>query len=323
MIDRASLVAALLKLRQSENIVVFSHVRPDGDAVGSLLAVGLALEDRGKRVQMVLADGVPSNFRFLPGADKINTHYAEPVDLIIIVDSSDVDRIGIRLPESRIPVINIDHHVTNTRFGTINLVDPEATATAEILACYLPDLGLECSQEMAEALLTGIITDTIGFRTNNMRPLTLRLAADLMERGAQLSQLYKRTLTQRTLNELRYWGAGLSALKLEGGIVWTELKLADRLVANYPGRDDADLINLLSAVPEADISLVFIEQEGGTVKISWRAQDGFDVSQVAAMFGGGGHRAAAGAEVKGELTEVEEKVLQKTKLLVTNARIHQ
>jgi phosphoesterase RecJ-like protein len=305
-----------LNIQQAERIAVLSHIRPDGDAVGSLLGFGLGLEQTGKIVQMVLADGLPESLRFLTGFDKITRQLNEAYDLLVVVDCSEFDRVGSVLPAGIIPDINIDHHITNTNFGKINLVEPEAAATAEIIAKYLPEFGLEWNQAVAEALLAGMIADTIGFRTNSVRSETLRQAADLMDRGADLPELYKKALNQRSLNALRYWGAGLSSLQREGTLVWTELTLKDRQQADYPGRDDADLINLLSAVKGVDIALVFVEQSGGSVKISWRAQNGYDVSQVAVNFGGGGHRGAAGAEVKGDLAGVKTQALEETRLLL-------
>jgi phosphoesterase RecJ-like protein len=307
---------ARLRIQQAHKVMVISHIRPDGDAVGSLLGLGLALEQAGKQVQMVLADGLPENFRFLTHSEKITHQGQGPVDLTIVVDCSDIDRIGPVINGQKTPDINIDHHKTNRNFAQINLVDDEAAATAEILAAYLPALGLELSHVVVIPLLTGILTDTIGFRTNNVRPLTLRMAADLMEAGANLPELYNITLSQHSLTAMRYWGAGLTNIQLDGRIAWASLSLDDRKRVGYPGRDDADLINILSTLKEADVVIVFVEQSGESVKISWRAQNGFDVSHVAMQFGGGGHAAASGAEIKAPLSQVQDLVLDATKSLI-------
>jgi phosphoesterase RecJ-like protein len=203
----------------------------------------------------------------------------------------------------------------------LNLVDPEAAATAEMIAQYLSVWGLPLSIEVADALLTGLLADTIGLRTSNVNGRVLRVAADLVDVGSNLSYLYRRTLLQKSINAARYWGSGLVNLRFEDGIVWTSLTLADRKAANYPGRDDADLINLLSYLNEAEVAIIFIEQPDNVVKVSWRSQNGKDVSQVAARFGGGGHRAAAGAEVSGSLSEVQSQVLSATRELFTQERI--
>lgn len=319
-IQISDLKAVREKIIQSERIAVISHVRPDGDAVGSLLALGLSLECYGKKVQMILSDGVPKNLDFLNGSSKVQISIQEPVDLIIVVDCSEINRIGDVLSPDKVPNINIDHHVTNRKFAQINLIDHEAAATAEILYAILPQLDLKLTPEVNDALLTGILTDTIGFRTNSVSPNTLRYAAALMERGADMAYLYKKALTSQSYFALRYWGFGLNNLILENKLVWTTLTLESREKSGYEGRDDADLINIMSAMQDVDIALMFIEQNDESVKISWRAQNGYDVSKLAEYFGGGGHRAAAGAEIKGKLEDVKNTVLSKTRDLLRNEK---
>ena len=198
----------------------------------------------------------------------------------------------------------------------MNLVECGATATAEILSRYLPVWGFPITSEVATALLTGIVVDTIGFRTGNMTSQALRIAADLMDDGANLPEIYRCTLLQRSFEAARYWGTGLTHLQRQDGLVWATLTKEDRRAVGYPGRDDADLINLVSSINNAMVALVFVEQNNGNVKVSWRYQPGLDVYQVALKFGGGGHEAAAGAELKGTLKEVEEIVIQATKAIV-------
>jgi phosphoesterase RecJ-like protein len=149
-----------------------------------------------------------------------------------------------------------------------------------------------------------------------MSPNTLRVAADLFEVGANLPELYDKALLSRSFKAARYWGSGLSSLKLEDRLLWTQLTLEDRLAASYPGRDDADLINVLQTVEDADVFVIFIEQSPDSVKVSWRARPGFDVSQVALQFGGGGHKPAAGAEIQGSIDEVVAEVLTATRPLL-------
>jgi phosphoesterase RecJ-like protein len=303
------------KIQSANNIVVVSHVRPDGDAVGSLLGVGLALEQAGKTVQMVLEDGVPEALRFLISSDKIRKRVTDNFDLYIVVDCADFERVGERLRNIGIPDINIDHHYANTEFGQLNFIDASASATAEILATRLPQLGLQISPNVASVLLAGILTDTIGFRVGSVSSKTLRTSAELMDAGANLPDLYRQALLQKTIHAIRYWGLGLMDLQNEDQMVWTSLNLADCERAGYSGRDDADLINVLSGIKDYPVSLIFVEQPGGKVKISWRSQNGYDVSRVAMQFGGGGHRAAAGAEVEGTMVEVQNIVLKATRLL--------
>lgn len=304
------------QVQRAQRILTVSHIRPDGDAVGSLLGLGLSLQAAGKEVQMVLEDGVPRNFRFLEKSSLIQKRPQGDFDLIIVVDCSDLRRVGGALDGYAKPHVNIDHHVTNLNFAEINIVDTFAVATAEILAWLLPELNLPIDHDVASALLTGLITDTIGFRTSNMTPEALRYAADLMEVGVDLSEIYNEALIVRSFEAARFWGAGLSKLDRDGSIVWTTLSMQDRNAVDYGGRDDADLINLLSSIESADIALIFVEQPNGNTKVSWRAKPGFDVSSIALRFGGGGHPAASGAEIPGSIEEVSRQVLSETRKLV-------
>ncbi|MBX3047115.1 MAG: DHH family phosphoesterase [Anaerolineales bacterium] len=301
------------RLRAAQRVLVTSHVRPDGDAIASVLAMGLALQAQGKQVQMVLADGAPADFKHLHGwADVVRTAQG-PVDLVITVDAATQDRCGEALSNFPKVDINIDHHISNNNYGELNLVDPASVATCALLAEHFPALGLDFSPGVIDALLTGILTDTMGFRTSNMTPKALRLSADLVEKGADLPALYERALLRRSFQAMRYWGAGLTSLQQEGGLVWGTLSLADRQAVGYPGNDDAELVNNISMIEGAAITVLFVEQADQQVKISWRSQGGHDVSRIAAQFGGGGHTAAAGAVVNGSLAQAHERVLAATR----------
>jgi phosphoesterase RecJ-like protein len=298
----------------ANNILVVSHVRPDGDAIGSLLGLGLALQQAGKTVQMVLADGAPASFRHLAGHEQVHRDVQGEPDLFVTVDCADFKRTGKQFETSGRKVdINIDHHITNECFGELNLVEPEAVATAAILTDALPAWGLTITPPVAAALATGIVTDTLGFRTSNTTPAALRQVAGLMEVGIDLPDLYNRALVSRSFAAARYWGAGLSSLKADDDIVYATLTVADRKAAAYSGNDDADLINLISAIEDHVVGMIFVEQDNQHVKISWRAlQPGIDVSKVARHFNGGGHAAAAGADIAGTLQEIQPRVLKAT-----------
>lgn len=302
------------RLAAAHNVLIASHVRPDGDAIGSLLGLGLALQNAGKQVQMVLQDGVPASFRHLAGSDKIQKEPQGTWDTFISVDCADFKRLGKGFENIGKPDINIDHHITNEKFGALNLIMGEEVATAAILTNCLPQWGLEIDAAIAAALLTGIVTDTLGFRTANTTPESLRQAAELMEHGADLATLYTRALVSRTYPAARYWGAGLSSLERTDDLVWGTLTVADRKTAKYGGNDDADLINIISAIDGSKVGMIFVEQTDNHVKISWRAiEDGIDVSKVAKHFGGGGHAAAAGADIPGSLSEIQPRVLAATR----------
>jgi len=308
-----ALQQAAARLQAADRILVTSHVRPDGDAISSVLALGLALQARGKHVQMVLADGAPSDFAHLHGWGEIVRAGQAPVDLVVTVDAATQDRCGEALQSFPQVHLNIDHHISNTGFGELNLVDPSAVATCALLAEHFLALGLGFSPAVNDALLTGILTDTMGFRTSNMTPKALRIAADLTEMGADLPALYERALLRRSFEAMRYWGYGLTSLQQEPGLVWGCLTLVDRKSAGYPGNDDAELVNNISMIEGASITVLFVEQANNQVKISWRSQGGNDVARIAAQFGGGGHVAAAGAVVNGSLEQAQGLVLAATR----------
>ena len=323
---REELIAKIRRqFNTTRRILIVSHLRPDGDAIGSLLGIGLALLAAGKDVQMVLSDGVPENFQHLVGSERVKNCAEGEFDYIVVVDSSEVERTDTALAGYPVPDLNIDHHKTNTNFGKINLVESGAVATAEILARYLPNFGLNFTQAVANALLTGIVTDTIGFRTANVSSSVLRLSADLIDLGGNLADIYYPALVEHSISAARYWGAGLSKIQYENGLVWTTLTREDRYVAGYPGGDDADLVNVLSATKGADIAIILIEQSSGYVKISWRlcgrSSSDLDVSEVAQKYGGGGHKAAAGAEVLGKLDDILSKVIDDTRALINHVNI--
>jgi phosphoesterase RecJ-like protein len=243
--------------------------------------------------------------------------------LIISVDTADEKRLGV--PIDKLPHsidVNIDHHVSNAFFGKINIVDVTAAATTQVLYAVLKELKINITNEIAINLLTGLVTDTIGFRTENVTSEVIRLVAELQDLGAPLSHIKHEALYQRTYPALRYWGYGLSRLEIDKGVAWTKLKLMDREEAGYAGYDDADLINLLSNIENTSIAVIFIEQPGGKTKVSWRAKSGVNVSRLAETFGGGGHEAASGAMIVGNLEDVMRDVLTATfEMLKLNVEI--
>jgi phosphoesterase RecJ-like protein len=309
------------RIQAAQRVLVTSHVRPDGDAIGSSLALALAILDAGKQVQVVLSDGLPDNFKHLPGTDLVRTKAKGEFDLIISVDCSDLNRTGTALHGYHDPDLVIDHHITTEPFGTLNLIEPDAVATAAVLTRHMGEWGLVITSPIAANLIIGFITDTLGFRTSNTTPESLRQTAGLMELGADLSSLYYRSLVRRTFVEAKYWGAGLSSLDRADGIIWATLTLADRKASGYTGKDDADLINIVSSIDDADIAIMFVEQSAKKTKISWRGlKPHIDVSQIALQYDGGGHKAASGAELSGSLTEIQERVLETTRKLLNQPK---
>ena len=307
---KAETERAAKRIADSSDILIISHERPDGDAIGSLLALTLALKENGKRVVPVLDNGLPKKWQFLPGADLIKSELPSNEHFVITVDAADLHRIG-KLDVAQVDV-NIDHHPSNTQFGTINLVDPEAASTTVVLHRLLPELDLPINVDIASNLLTGLITDTLGFRTNSVGPETLRIAAELIEAGADISLLYRQAMLGLSFEAGHYWAYGLSRMEMQDGVIWSSLLASDRKDAKYPGSDDADLIDVLTTIEGPRVAVLFIEQSDGNVKMSFRALPGMDVSRLAANFGGGGHELAAGAMVEGKLQEVMDRVLSAT-----------
>lgn len=304
-----------LMVEQANIIMLAAHKKADGDAVGSLLGLGLCLIAAGKQVLMVLPDGVPSSYRFLDGYKLITRPIDTQADLFITLDCADRGRLGPQL-ETRTVNINIDHHATNDLFANVNLVLPEVPATAMIVAIMLFDWGYPLPQAVLDALLTGIVADTLGFRTSNMSAETLFIAGKLFEKGGRLTELYENALHTRSFEAVKFWGRGLQKISRQDGIVWTNLTIEDRSSASYTGNDDADLINVLSSIEDAQVAIIFIEQKNGNTKVSWRAKKGLDISKLAVKFGGGGHPGASGAEISGSLSEIESLIIEATKIYI-------
>ncbi len=300
------------KIDQAQHIGVTAHIRPDGDAIGSVLGLGLSLQAAGKQVEMVLKDGVSNSFRHLVGSELIKRSFSADCDLYIVVDCSDLKRTGGVLDGKTVGIV-IDHHITNENFAELNLVEPSSVATSAILAQKLLAWGYPITQDVARALMTGILSDSIGFRTSNTTSASLRIAADLMDQGANISELYNKALINRSFAATNYWGFALARLQHEDNLVWTTLTLQDRANSGYSGNDDADLTNILSSIDPLDIAVLFVEQRADLTKVSWRARSGLDISSLAASFGGGGHPAAAGAEISGSLDVVQRLVLEATR----------
>ena len=309
--------ASLLNgLRDATRVLAVSHVKPDGDAIGSLLALGHMLGALGKSSVLSLNDPVPAIYRSLPGADAIvgPQRDAAGFDAVIALDCSSVDRLGraYGAAVAHLPLLVIDHHITNDRFGTINWVAPECAATSQMLLLLADALGVTIDQPMAQCLLTGLVTDTLCFRTNNTTAAVLAAGMRLLEAGGNLTTITENILEQRSFNVVRLWGTVLDAAQLEQGVIWVTISLAQFEACGANG-DDGSLSSLLIRTEGADISATFAEKLGesgaAAVECSFRARKGFDISGVAQQLGGGGHPAAGGCTVPGTLDEATAKVI--------------
>jgi phosphoesterase RecJ-like protein len=302
-------------VEKANRVLVIAHVDPDGDAIGSLTAVGQGLQQLGKRVTLACDDAVPQRYLTLTLAADVrrapNTDI--PYDLVIAVDCGDQSRMGWTydcLPEPKPTLANIDHHVTNTRFGAFNIIDPDASSTAEILFRFLPEIGVEMTPQIAESLLTGIVTDTMGFRTTNVSAATLRAAADLVDAGADIADISLRALHQKQFSTAKMWGIGLGNMSLDDGLLWTSISREAMQRAGLDGNPNSSgLVNFLADVDAAAMGVVISEMNDGTVRVTMRATPPYNVADVATQFGGGGHALAAGCTLDGPLERAEERVV--------------
>lgn len=294
-------------------ILVTTHQHPDGDAVGSVLAVARALRQTGKDVIAHTPDAVPTFLRFLPDVETI-THTAPPladVDLVIALDHSQIHRTGMGsdILDGKAPVLTIDHHATSDRVGSLVVVIPDAAATCEILTDLLRALPLPIDSGTATCLLTGIITDTGSFQHANTSPAVLATSSFLLERGANLRAIVQATFQGRSLPALRIMGRALERIQTNAatGAAVSIITQRDLEECGATLDDLSGVVNMLNSIPEANFSLLLTEYERGKVKGSLRSEPErrVDVSKIAARFGGGGHALASGFEVAGTLVRDE------------------
>lgn len=301
--------SATKTLKNASQILVVSHVNPDGDAIGSTLAVGLIAQSLGIPVTFVNESPVPEKLAFLPGADQIQlpSHVEERFSVIIAVDAADISRIGEcqQLFADDAVIINIDHHATNDHFGTINIVKADAAATVEILYDWVKDLNISISEQLATVLYAGLLTDTGGFRYSNTSSSVLRIAAALLEAGAASYELADRLLESISVSYLEQLKNALSTMQivLDGKVAYITSE----------EEDNDGLVNFARNIEGVDVGILFRPRDKYHVKVSMRSRNIIDVSEVALSLGGGGHARAAGCTVNGTMDEVIHNVLQKMK----------
>lgn len=305
--------AAAEAIAGAKSILLVSHIAPDGDAVGSLMGMARPLKQLGKQVTAAIDEGVPSELRFVPHSDIVLPRIdSGEYDLMITLDSSDIERIGragaYGMAHSK-QVINLDHHPTNTRYGDIHLIAPEAVAAVEIVYDFLAYLGAEMSPATAQALLTGLVTDTQGFRISATNSRTLEIAQDLMSKGARLSQIMARTLNKRSYKEVELWKLALPSARLHNGLIYATVSQADLRQVGLKNAVDGGLVSYLATVDQAKVSIVFKELPEEKVEVGFRAKPGYDVASLALRLGGGGHTLASGCTVAGTLRQAQDVVL--------------
>ena len=317
----AELVAAIPDaILQRQRFVVTSHARPDGDAIGSQLAMAYALRQLGKDVQMVNADPAPPQFQTFPGVRDItvSTTVDGQFDAAIVMECGDLSRTGVDGFDKYF-VINIDHHPGNKSYGAINWFDPGAAACGEMVFDVIEALGVKLSPEIATHIYITILTDTGGFHFSHITPRTFDICRRCVEAGAQPEAIARAVYDSSTMGRLRLMGAVLHNLEFDdtGRAAFAAVTL-DLLRQTGATHDDSEgLINIPLSVKEIQAVAFFKEIAGGSFRVSLRSKGAVDVNRVANAFGGGGHKNAAGCTITGPYAEVREKLLAELRQVLT------
>jgi phosphoesterase RecJ-like protein len=297
---------------RAHEIGCLAHKDADADSLGSALAFAMSLREMGKRVHTLVPSPRPTMLSHLPGYDTIED---EPprIDLLITFDCATVQRFGDRaeLVRTAPQVVNIDHHASNEGFGTLNLVDPAASATGEVVYHLLLAMGCRISPDAATNLYAALFTDTGGFRHENTTEAALRLGADLVALGADPGWVALKSYKSRSLSQLRLEGLAVARMRSEvaGQLVWSEVTQAMLEEAGAEMQETEGVIDQLQTVDGIKLAILFKESSPGMTKISVRSRDEVDATRICIPFGGGGHRRAAGAEVPAPLEVARERVL--------------
>jgi phosphoesterase RecJ-like protein len=317
------------KLKSARRVLTICHENPEADALGSALAVALLVEAHGGVATPVCADPMPTMYKFLPGMDRFRvTPDADlDYDLLVVGDCGELERIGPVLDShrelfERVPILDIDHHQSNPRFGAVDWVDPDSSATCEMLTLLAWRLGVPLESRdgmLAAALAAGIVMDTANFQHPNTTPRTLVVAAALNQAGASFSDLARRLYRTKPTSQLVLFGRVLSRMEstCEGRLVWSTMELQDVTAAGARYEEAEGLTDLLSQAESAEVVILFKEWEGATrVSVRTRA-GGVDATELTGAFGGGGHARAAGATVALPLEETRRLVLARATELVS------
>jgi len=309
-------------LARSDDIVCLAHKDADADSLGSALAFAASMRAMGKRTHPTVPDPVPYMLAYLPGFDTIETDPAN-LDTLFTFDCATVSRFGEkhRYLERAHCVINIDHHVSNEGFGHINVIEPEASATGQVVYDLLRALDAPIPRDAATNLYAALFTDTGGFRHENTTERALRLGADLVALGADPGWVALQSYNSRSVSQVRLEGLALARMRVEldGRLVWSEVTQAMLAEAGADVQESEGVIDQLQSVGTMKIALLFKETAPSVTKLSVRTRDEFDATDVCRPFGGGGHRRAAGAEIAQPFLDVREQVLALTRRLLQRA----
>lgn len=313
-------IQILEKIKSSNKILVNCHRGPDSDSVGSALAFSKVLEKMGKKAIVVCPTNVPEDLNFLgtENIQKVNfsSFDFDKYDLFIVLDSSNYSMVTGEndLLRPNIPMIVIDHHVSNDSFGDINIVDSKMTSTSELIYRIFQDWGISIGPDVAQCLLTGIIGDTGSFQYQTVGAETLRVAADLIEIGADKDEIIKNIYRNIGFKEIKLWGKFIEAMEIDNKFkfVWAAIPYSLYKEYGEPYSAKEDVANLFFPIIKGtNFGLVMVEFEKGLFSISLRSKSNFDVSKIAKELGGGGHKAAAGARLEGySFNDAVSKVLE-------------
>jgi phosphoesterase RecJ-like protein len=320
--DIASVPAEVVaRIRGASTVLTICHENPEADAFGSALSVALAVEELGGRATPVCADPVPPMYGFMPLIDRFRQD-PDPgldYDLIVVGDCGDLERVGPVLTRNaelfgRVPIVNIDHHVSNPGFGAVDWIDPAAAATCEMDTLLMPALGVPLTAvdgAIAANLMAGVVIDTANFQHPNVTPRTLRVAAELVAAGAPLALTARLLYRTKPNRQLQLFGRALGRMEheLDGRLVWTTITDEDFAATETSAEDAEGLSDLLSQSAEGALVILF-RQNGPRTKISVRTRDGgLDATTLTMAFGGGGHARAAGATLDQPIDQAVPQVL--------------
>jgi phosphoesterase RecJ-like protein len=303
-------------LRGAQRISTFCHENPDGDTLGAAIAIAIAAERLGKQAEVVSGDSPPPFLSFLPGVERVLRSPALEPDVAVVVDAGELSRIGPVLTEqadwfAQARVVNIDHHVSNPGYGEAVWIDPGAAATCELVTLLLPELGVALDAELATALMAGIVQDTHTFAHPNTTPRTLRVAAQLVEAGAQLAAIHRAVYADRPYSTLALWGLMLAGIgqRAGGRIVFASMTAAMLASTGEQPTASEGFVDLLASTELADVTILFKEVGPVETRVSVRTTARADAVAITSAFGGGGHVRAAGCTVASPLEAAREQVL--------------
>ena len=304
----------LEEIKKANSIVILTHESPDGDAIGSSLGMHMALKSIGKNSDVILTE-FPRTFNFLPGAKDVKQESdIKNYDLAITVDCADLKRVmANEYFENAKKTIVIDHHGSNTMYGDINFVNPVSPACCEILAGMFEYFDINIDTEIGTCILTGIITDTGGFKYSSVTPETFEFTADLLRKGINVSEIYERVLETKTKANFELLKRSMDRLELleNGKVAFTYITKKDEEEVNAEPGDHEGIVEEGRSIEGVEVS-VFIRQrdDENVYKISMRSTGNINVSHICFLFGGGGNPKAAGALIQGTVEQVKEQVLK-------------